>query len=584
MKRILALLLVAAMAAGGCSLKKEEPLPPVPTVDNAINIQLGGEPDTLDPAFAATADEESYIMHLFEGLTILDDKLEPKPGVAESWERTVSDAGVITYTFKLNPEAKWSDGEAVKAEDFIYAWSRVLDPSTKSPLAYRLYPISGAKAIHQDKAELTTLGVKATEDGSLQLVLEGECPDLLQRLATAPWMPLRESVVSAKPNGWYYDADKFLTNGPYTLDKWERDQQITMVRSDSYHGIDSVKAKRLNFVLMEDEAALMAAFKDGTVQLATTLPLLDIEALDKDTRHTDTILGSYILAFNTGKKPFDNADVRKALSLAIDRTAIAAVLRDGSVPATGLVPNGAVVDGTDFRTKGGKLLPAAPDLEKSKKLLKDAGYENGKGMPTIVFLINDEDTHRRVAESVAKMWEPLGVLVEVQSAGWDEYLAKREDGKFDVTRGAIFSDNLYPAAFLDSWTGDNQLNYTGYKSADYDALIDMSYGRKPKVSEEEAKAEEKKTEEKKAEEKKTEEKKTDSSEAAAKDEAAEPTKTAMDYLTEAEKLLVDTDTVIVPLTWYTNRYAVAPGMDGLRSYPTGTMYFGTASYKKPAEK
>ncbi|MEG1777630.1 MAG: peptide ABC transporter substrate-binding protein [Angelakisella sp.] len=585
MKRIFTLLLAMAMAAttlGGCSLKKEKPTEPVPTVDSAINIQLGGEPNTLDPAFAATTAEESYIIHLFEGLTTLDDRLEAQPAVAESWERLVSDAGEISYTFKLSANAKWSDGEAVKAEDFIYAWKRVVDPATKSPLAYRLYPIKGAKAIHEDSGDIADFGAEVKEDGSLVVTLEGECPDFLQRLATAPWMPLRESMVKAKPNGWYYDAEKFLANGPYRLDKWERDTQITMVRSDNYRDSKNVKAKKLNFVLSEDEEAIMAAYKGGTVQLATNLPLMDIEALPSENLRRDTLLGSYVLAFNTAHKPFDDARVRSALSLAIDRKAIAAVLRDGSIPAEALIPKGAVVGGEDLRKKGGKLIEASANPEEAKKLLAEAGYENGKGIPTIKFLVNDEEVHGRIAAAVAKMWEPLGITVETDVQGWDDYLVMREDGKFDVTRGAIFSDALYPSAFLDNWTGESPLNYTSYNSADYNTLIDLSYGRKAKT---EAKPEaDEKTDDKKTEDKKPEtaaDKKVDGETAETAEEAE---KAPIDCLTEAEKLLVKTDSVLAPLTWYTNRYAVASGLVGITSYPTGYMYFGGASYSKPAEK
>lgn len=587
MKRILALLLAGTMAMGGCSTQKEKPLPPVPTVDTAINIQLGGEPDKLDPAFAVTAAEQSYIIHLLEGLTTLDDKLLPQRGVAESWERTESEAGAISYTFKLDPAAKWSDGQAVKPEDFIYAWKRVLSPATKSPLAYQLYPISGAKAVHQDKAEPDTLGVSVTEEGGLLVQLEGECPDFLQRLATAPWMPLRESAVTAKKDGWYYDTKNYLTNGPYTIENWERDQQITMTRSDSYHDTKNVKAKRLNFVLMQEDAALLEAFKNGTVQLATTLPLLDIEALEADARRVDTLLGSYLLAFNTMNKPFDDARVRRALGLAVDRAAIVTQLRDGSVPATGLVPTGALVEGADFRQKSGELVAGQADLAQAQQLLKEAGHEGGKDIPTIRFLINDEDAHLRVAQSIAKMWEPLGVTVKIDQQNWDDYLVMREDGKFDVTRAAIFSDGLYPGAFFDSWAGENLLNFTGYNSTDYNTLIDLSYGREPKAAPETTEgetADPAKPEEKKEEPVKPEEKKEGEAGAKEGEETEEPTKAVIDCLAEAEKLLIVTDAVVIPLTWYTNRYAVAPGLTGWRSYPTGYSYFGNATYRKPAEK
>ncbi|MEG1874081.1 MAG: peptide ABC transporter substrate-binding protein [Angelakisella sp.] len=618
MRKNLAIVLAAAMLLSGCTGGKPAKLE-LPIQKQALNIQLGGDPETLDPAFAQSPEEQSYLCHLFEGLTRLGDHLEVEPGVATSWERTDSESGLITYTFTLDPAAKWSDGKPVQATDFIYAWKRILNPATQSPLAYQLYPIRGAKAVHEGKTPMTgassasaspastatesaaekakpedtapaadPLGLSVTEDGKLVLELEGECYDLLERLATVPWMPLRSDVVEKSPK-WYYDTLNYLSNGPYIPSKWERDQRLTLIANETYHRRDSLTVDRLNFILSTDEQVLLAALTDGSLQLATTLPLTALEAQPQNVI-TNTVLGSYTLVFNTQKAPYSDPKVRKALSLAIDRTALDGVLRDGSLPARGLVPPGAVVDQVDLRKKSGDLLPTGGELTTAAALLKDAGYEGGKNFPTIDFVINDEQAHQRMAAAVAEAWSKLGLTVNIVTESWDNYLARRDAGKFDVTRLSVFSDTLYPSVFFDSWTSKNPLNFANYSSNDYDNLIEQSYGRPPKPDPAESSSSN--PPDGKAEDKKTDDKKpvaaSGSSDSAASgssaDSVAAPPAEILrpaDYLAKAEQLLVSEDAVVVPLRWYTLQHMAAAGLSDYRVYPTGYLYFGEAKYAPP---
>lgn len=578
MKRVLSLTLVAALLLAGCSTGKKDELPKLPTQTAAVNVQLGGEPDTLDPAFAVTPGEQSYIMHLLEGLTVLDSNMNAAPGAAASWERTVSDTGLVTYTFTLDENAKWSDGEPVKAEDFIYAWKRVLDPDTKSPVAYRLYPIRGARAVCEDGADAEeTLGVTVTEEGALVLELEGDCPDLLERLALTPWMPLRESMVKANKTSWYYDEENYITNGAYKLAEWSRDSHITMEKSGSYRDMGNVTANRLNFILNQNENSLLASLREGTVQLAYDIPQLELEAVENG---YPTVLGGYSLVYNTASQVTGDAGVRQALSLALDKSKIAEAMRNGSSPATGLVPPGAMVEGTEFRSKAGDITTAGGNLEAAKSLLSEAGYGEGKKALSIKYLINDEAAHRRVAEAVIEQWSQLGVTVELEAVPWEEYLVLREDGRFDVTRLTVFSDELYPSVFFDSWLSDSAVNFAGYNSNAYDGLIDQSYGREPRESPEpvsEGEAGEPEEKEKTADTAAADKQESTQDVAEGEDEAQqEPAKEVWEFLAEAEKLLMVEDSVVAPLTWHANVFLTAKGFTGVKIYPNGCIYLGQA--------
>lgn len=588
MKKILAVALATAVLTVGCSAPKTEQPAPVKTVDNTINIQLGGEPKSLDPAFAVQPDVQSYVLHLFTGLTRLDDQLAPVASMAESWEKNESDTGVITYTFKISEKAKWSDGQAVKPDDFIYAWRRVLDPATASPLAFQLYPILNARAIHEESESMDNLGVSVTEDGLLAVTLEGECPDFLQRLTTPAYMPLRQDMVTANPTGWFYDEAKFVSNGPYTLEKWERDNQLTLKKNNSYINSGDVTVNKLNFILVNNPTAIWAAFNENRIQLAKDVPLLELEetvasAEANGVVNSDITLGTQALVFNTGKEPWKNTSLRKALASAIDRSNVAAAMRNGSVPAAGLVPPGFALDNVDFSKKSGMALPATADSETTKKLFADAGYTDPSKLPTITLLINDEPANVRVATAIAESWKAFGVNTEIKALGWNEFIDARNNGEFDVVRTSYFSDTYYPSVYFDEFTTDNALNYAAYSNEKYDQLIALSYGReyiKPESKEDVDSENEKKTDKNETTAQQNDKKSDTVNEDAGTEEAvkAAEDKTPFEYLIEAEHLLVSEDYVTVPLTWYTNRYVAAKNFSRYSSYPTGAMYFGKAIY------
>ena len=320
-------LAAALMLLAGCG-EEEASVTPAPVVESALNIQLGGEPESLDPAFAQTAAEQSYLLHILEGLVTLSEGMEPVPAVAESWQKGLNDEGLTVYTFQLSDQAKWSDGQAVTPQDFIYAWKRVLSPETASPLAYELYPILNAQAVAEGTMEADELGVSASEDGALMVTLGWDCPDFLTRLASPVFAPLREDVVSANPEGWANDVEQYPCNGPYQIEEWLHDQSLTLTANDQYRDPQAVATETINFVLSDDQQAVAEAYRNGTILFAKTLPLLELEEAEDSQLCHQPLMGTYSLVFRAGREGYGNPLVRQALSMVLNRNELTAQLRE----------------------------------------------------------------------------------------------------------------------------------------------------------------------------------------------------------------------------------------------------------------
>ena len=254
MKRFLAALTAGLLLLAACSAPEPEspPEPELPgtghTAEGALtlNIHLGGEPASLDPAYATADDGGSYVLHLFEGLTALGPDGKARPAAAESWELEEDEDGLPVYTFTLREEALWSDGEPVEAEDFVYAWQRVLDYQAPTPNAYLLYPIRNAQryregvpvqgddgtSTYENTLEPKDLGLEAVDERTLKVTLEGPCPDFLELLAQPAFCPVRQDIVEENPESWSQSAATCVGNGRFLLQEWKHDQSLTMVWND----------------------------------------------------------------------------------------------------------------------------------------------------------------------------------------------------------------------------------------------------------------------------------------------------------------------------------------------------------------
>lgn len=539
MRKIIALIVLIALSLtmiSGCGGSTTT------STAKAISAAIGAEPKTLDPSLNNALDGGTYINCAFEGLTTYDRNSKVVAGTSDKWE--VSDDGTV-YTFHIRNDAKWSDGKDVTAKDFVYSWQRSVDPKTAADYAYYLYFVKNGEAINGGNADVSTLGVKAVDDKTLEVTLEAPCPFFTEIVAFPTLVPLREDIVSANSEKWSLDPKTYIGNGPYVLKSWEHDSKLVFEKSDNYWGKSDVVAEKIEWFLMNDPNAMLGAFKNGQILLTNTIPTEEYEA-EKAAGNLQILpmLGTYYLDLVNTKTPFDNAKVRRAVSLAIDRNYIVEkVTKGGQLPASGYVPYG-ITDvslSPDFRTVGGDFYSVKPeDLEKNiaeaKSLLAEGGYPDGKGFPKVTFGVNTGSNHEIIAEAIQQMLKTnLGIEVEIQAQEWNVFQQSRKDGVFNINRNGWIGDYMDPSTFLDMFTTNNGQNNSKYSNPNYDNAIKAA---------------------------RTE---TD-------------TAKRIQLFHDAEKLLMD-DMGIVPIYFYTNPLEISKNLQDYVVTPLGFIYLRWASYK-----
>ena len=434
----------------------------------------GPEVATLDPAKMTALQDGRVAAALFEGLTVLDPRdLKPRPGVAERWE--VSPDG-LTYTFHLR-EAKWSDGAPVTAADFAWSWRRVLDPATAAEYAYMLYPIRGAKAYYDEmqktggKGDWSKVGVRVEDPRRLVVELEQPCAYFLDLTAFSTYLPVRADGIEQHGERWTFPPD-LISNGPYRLAEWRFRSRMRWEKNPHYWNAAAVPLERIELRAFEDSNTALQAYETEAVDLTAAVPGLAIEPLLEERnagKRSDVLyavnFGTYFYRFNCTKPPLTDARVRRALALAIDRQAIIErAARGGQQPAFVLVPPGVA----------GYVSPPGfvEDVEAAKRLLAEAGYPGGRGLPELAVLINKSVDHVRVAEMLQQQWrDRLGIRVRIEQVEWKVFLDTVQRLEYQVARGSWYGDYIDPNTFLDMFVTGGGNNQTGWSSAAYDALI-----------------------------------------------------------------------------------------------------------------
>lgn len=443
-----------------------------------ITACIGPEPETLDPALNKSVDGACYAIHAFEGIYKFNDKNETVPGQAEKVD--VSEDG-LTWDITLRDDIKWSDGKDVTVDDFIYSWQRAASPETASDYANLFDVIKGGADVYQGKADPSTLGVTKVDDKHMTIQLAAPCPYFDKLLAFPIYYPVRKDVVDGN-EGWTQDASTFIGNGPMMLTDWSHKESITYVKNPYYYDADKVTNSTVKFILLEDDNAKMAAYDNGELDYVFQLPIDEIDAL-KQREEFGTIneIGTYYLAFQTEKEPFNDPKVRKALSLAIDRNYIVEIVsKQGEIPASAIVSAKVSEGDKTFREVGGDYYSVkTEDYEKNvaeaKKLLAEAGYPDGKGFPTFEYTTNTATLHLGIAEALQNMWkEELGIECKIAQQEWNVFLATRPAGTFEVARDGWIADYDDPLTFLEIFKSDNGNNDCHWKNADFDKLIDQA--------------------------------------------------------------------------------------------------------------
>ena len=440
----------------------------------------GAEVTTLDPARMTALQDGRVAAALLEGLAVLDARdLAPRPGVAERWD--VSADG-RRYTFHLRPDARWSDGQAVTAKDFAYAWQRALDPATAAEYAYMLYPIRGAKAYYQAVAHAPDAEAKAAlwrsvgirADGPHRLVVDLERPTayFLDLVAFSTYLPVRRDVVEAHGDRWTFPPN-FISNGPYRLTEWRFHWRMRWEKNPCYWNASAVGLERIEVRVYEEPNTALVAYETGEIDLTTTVPALARPALVEAVRtgaRTDVVnaanLGTYFYRFNCTHGALADRRVRRALAMGLGREAvIERAARGGQAPARTFVPT----------MRGYRQPPGlVEDVAEARRLLAEAGYPAGEGLPELTILVNKSgEAHVPISEIIQEQWrERLGVRTRIEQVEWKVFLDRVHALDFDIARAGWFGDYVDPNTFLDMFVTGGGNNDTGWSNEAYDRLIE----------------------------------------------------------------------------------------------------------------
>ncbi len=480
-KKMLAIFLSAALfvtAFAGCGKKKAD----------GITVQIGPNPETLDPALNSAVDGGNMLITLFETLLIIDQDNKVQPGQAEKYE--VSPDG-LTWTFTMRDGLKWSDGTELNAKDFEYTFKRIADTNVAAPYAETVIGMIEGYKDAIDSKNPEKLNVKASEDGkTLTIKLAYPCSYFDKIVAFGTMSPVQKATVEKNGDSWATKPETYVCNGPYTITEWTPSEKIVCKKNENYKGgWDSSKIvnDKLTFLLLEDSSASYTAYTGGTAQLIKDVPTEEIPTLKKDKKdefNVDPILGTYYLSMNLNKAPFNNKNVRKALSLAIDRDYVANTVMQGTyTPAYNYVGTG--VDDVDpgkflensKAANGGKTYISEDykaNLEEAKKALAEAGYPEGKGFPTITYSTNDTGYHKALAEYLQQVYKDLGITMNIDIVDWSSFTPKRRAGEYEMARNGWVMDYNDASNMIELFTSTNGNNDGKYNNPAFDKAMNDS--------------------------------------------------------------------------------------------------------------
>lgn len=458
----------------------------------SLRVSMGPEADSYDPIRAETPEAETVLVHLYENLLRLTP--DPSggtalaPGVAKKYDVEENYDGTVTYTFRLRA-AKWSDGQAVTAGDFVYAWQRLADPVTASPSASLLSAVAGYDEV-RSSGDASKLQVSAPDDSTFVVTLLGKCDWFLEDVCTdSATMPLRqdnlqrlkEAAIQANLQteeqggtgtlNWASDPTKLVANGPYTASRGEEGELI-LTASETYVGGVS-GPEELRFLFHETAEEAWETYEAGEADFVSPLPRAETEIRAEEDWASVSQLCTTVLLFNTQGENFNDAESRKAFSLAIDRQALSDLTEEVSRPADGLVPYGVPDEnGEDFRARGGDLLGESGTeeaLAQARTLLEESSYASAS-VPRFVY--EDTAENALLADALWRTWmKALRVRLERIPLSADELRETLAAGDYDLALTDLRGDARDAESFLAPWRGDSSGNLVGYENGAYDTLL-----------------------------------------------------------------------------------------------------------------
>lgn len=437
------------------------------------------DPETLDAHKTSVVSEANLLRDMSEGLLIHDARGKVVAGAAESWTKS---ADGTVHTFKIRANAKWSSGDPVKAQDFVFSLRRIMTPETGAKYATVLYPIKNAEKINKkaDGAKIEDLGVKAVDDKTLEITLEKPTPYFLELLTHQTGLPIHPASVE-KHGKDFTKAENWVSNGAYVLKEWVPGSHIKLEKNAHFHDAANVKINVVRYYPCSDLAAAARRFQAGEIHSTTDIPADQVKVLREKLGtqvQVSPYLGTYYLAVNTSKPPFSDVRVRQALSLMIDREFVADEIWSGTMlPAYSFVPPG-IGNYGDPAYLPYRNTPPIEREEKAKALLKDAGYGPGLKPLKVEIRYNTTDNNKATVVAIGNLWKELGIETTfLNTDGKTHFAHLRERGDFDVARAGWIGDYSDPQNFLFLLESQNTgFNYARYANPTFDALMKQAGG------------------------------------------------------------------------------------------------------------
>ena len=584
MKKFVAFMLVLAMVLSCSAISLAE------ETATSIAVCIASEPDTIDPALNSSVDGATLTAHLYSGLSKWAQNEEGNlvivaDAAEELTEGVANEDGTVTYTYTLRDGLTWSDGQAVTAGDYEFAWKRAASTELAADYGYMFEVVKG----YPDE-----LAVTATDDKTLEVTLNNAVAYWNELMAFPAYYPVREDVVSNE--AWATDPSTYVCNGPYTITGWEHNSKITLTKNPNYIDADSILMDTIEFYLSDDANNMLSNFENRTWKLIDDVPTAEIKRLESEYPTEYFVagqIGTYYVCWNINQNllPADseltgaeaeaaNVEIRKAMSLLLDRNYIVEEIgQAGQVPAPGFVPMGMTdADGSEFYMNAGDsedyvgYYDVSADAyidnwDEAIEILKkyydyDEATYTFTNAPTMEYLYNTSEGHKAIGEYLQGVWASVGITVNLVNQEWNTFLNTRKDGGYTIARNGWLADYNDPISFLDMWiteSGNNDVQFGKGEHADIAMysldLTDLGYDVKVE----------------------------NGTWAETYDVIIGLVKTCTDIETRyelmhrAEDLLMSTG-CITPLYFYTDIYMLDENVEGFFSNPLGYKYFMYCTY------
>ena len=434
--------------------------------DRILRIGNSHEPSSLDPHRYFTNLEEHILKDLFVGLTTMDAHGNVVPGVAERW--TTSPDGLV-WTFTLREGLKWSDGERLTSDDFVYAFRRLQDPNTAASLAFFLYAVKNARAINAGELETERLGVRAIDDSTLEIELEQPFPFFIERILYPIAYPVPKHVIEKHGDDWV-DAENWVSNGPYQVNAWRIQEYLELTKNVHFYDSSNVSINTVRHYPIADATSALNRYLANEVDIIREYPRNAYAHLLRERPnevHNSSLQSIMYIVFNLASEKVSDTRVREALGLAINRNLLTnAVLAMGEQASSTMSPP--ILDDHRQPANWGVYRPEA-----AKKLLSKAGYDAENPLTLTLRYVSSDD-NKRVFVAIASMWREVGVDVTLHHSELGTHFGELRVGKFESAQAGWFGENN-PEHYIElMWSKIGASNYGGYKSVEFDKTLEQA--------------------------------------------------------------------------------------------------------------